>query len=125
MSRCAVSAASRLLCLIVISQAIVFGQSPSSITLVSSPNPATYGQPVTLTATVTSGATGKVTFFDGVSVLGVGTMAGTQATLTTVLLMRIRTGDSGRRTYPHPAADAKSSAWSRTSCAGSRDISAM
>ena len=35
---------------------------------------------------MTAGATGKVTFYDGVTVLGVGTLAGTQASLTTVML---------------------------------------
>ncbi len=50
------------------------------------PNPAGYGQPVILTATVTAGATGKVTFYDGATVLGVAALTGTQATLTTVLL---------------------------------------
>ena len=50
------------------------------------PNPVGYGQPVLLTATVTAGATGKVTFYDGTTVLGVAALTGTQATLTTVLL---------------------------------------
>ena len=66
--------------------AAVFAQTPSSTALIASPNPSNYGQPVTLTATVTSGATGKVTFYDGVTILGVGTLSGTQASLTTVML---------------------------------------
>ena len=45
------------------------------------------GQAVTLTATVSpSAATGKVTFYDGTTVLGVGTLAGGTATLSTILL---------------------------------------
>src|ERR1035438_4433314 len=76
----------RLLGFAVIWPAIVFGLTPSSVTLTASPNPANYGQAVTLSATVTAGATGAVTFYDGVTVLGVGTISGAQATLTTVML---------------------------------------
>jgi hypothetical protein len=65
--------------------ALAFGQTTST-TLSASPNPANYGQPVTLTATVTASATGKVTFYDGVTILGVATLSGTQASLTTVML---------------------------------------
>ena len=53
----------------------------------AAPNPATFGQPVTLTATVSpSAATGQVTFYDGTTVLGVGTLAGGTATLHDHLL---------------------------------------
>jgi hypothetical protein len=53
----------------------------------SSANPATYGQTVTLTATVTpSSATGKVTFYDGVSVLGTVPVSDGMAALNTILL---------------------------------------
>ena len=76
----------RLLCSGVFSAAVVFCQTPSSLTLDSSPNPASYGQAVTLLATVTTGATGKVTFYDGTTVLGIGTISGTQAALTTAML---------------------------------------
>src|SRR3984885_14366684 len=55
--------------------------------LASSANPATYGQAITLTATVSpSAATGKVTFYDGVTVLGTSSLASGVATLTTRLL---------------------------------------
>jgi uncharacterized repeat protein (TIGR01451 family) len=54
--------------------------------LTATPNPCLLGGLVTLTATVTSGATGKVTFFAGTTPLGVATLTGTQAVLTTVLL---------------------------------------
>ena len=57
-----------------------------SFSLAASPNPATYGKPVTLTATLTSGTTGKVTFYDGATVLGVGAVSGGLATLTTYVL---------------------------------------
>ncbi len=66
--------------------AAALGQTPTSTTLLTSPNPANLGQPVTLTATVTAGATGNVTFYDGTTVLGISPISGIQATLTTVLL---------------------------------------
>ena len=45
----------------------------TTTTLAATPNPSVLGQPVTLTATVSpSAATGKVTFYDGTTVLGVG-----------------------------------------------------
>lgn len=40
----------------------LWAQSPSVVTLASSLNPSTYGQPLAFTATVTPGATGTVTF---------------------------------------------------------------
>ncbi len=62
--------------------------STSAITLQSSAPSATLGQSVTLTASVTpTTATGKVTFYDGVGILGISTLAGGHASLTTVLLL--------------------------------------
>ena len=59
----------------------------TTISLTSSPNPSVFGQPVLLTSTVTpSAATGNVTFYDGVAVLGTAQLAGGQATFTTSLL---------------------------------------
>jgi hypothetical protein len=59
----------------------------SSASLSSSPNPSSAGQPVTLTAAVTCAgftATGTVTFTDGATVLGTGTLnASSVATFTT------------------------------------------
>jgi uncharacterized repeat protein (TIGR01451 family) len=78
--------------------AVVRGQTPSSTSLSASPNPSNYGQPVTLTATVTSGATGKVTFYDGVTLLGVGTLSGGQASISTVMLP---SGNRSLRAYYH------------------------
>jgi hypothetical protein len=60
------------ICLALIFQAVALGQTASSTSLMASPSPSNYGQPVTLTATATSGATGKVTFYDGVTILGIG-----------------------------------------------------
>jgi uncharacterized repeat protein (TIGR01451 family) len=61
-------------------------QLASSVTLGASPSPSNLGQTVTLTAAVTSGATGKVTFYEGTTVLGTSTISGSQAILTTVSL---------------------------------------
>jgi uncharacterized repeat protein (TIGR01451 family) len=61
--------------------------SPSTVSLQSGPNPSTFGQAVTLTATVSpSSASGKVTFYCGTEVLGVSTISSGQATFTTSLL---------------------------------------
>lgn len=68
----------------------------SQVTLTVSPNPATSGAPVTLTATVPTGATGKVTFYDGAKVLGIGVISGTQAMLTTI---ELQTGTRSLRAY--------------------------
>jgi hypothetical protein len=63
------------------------GAGPATSTttgLASSATPSTYGQAITLTATVSpSAATGKVTFYDGVTVLGTSSLASGVATLTT------------------------------------------
>jgi len=62
-------------------------QASSTTGLGSSPNPSTYGQSVTFTATVTSSAgtpTGSVTFKDGAATLGTGSLNGSgQATFST------------------------------------------
>lgn len=61
--------------------------SPSTTALVASPSSTQYGDPVTLTATVTSGATGTVSFYDGSVLLGTGTVSNGVATLTTTALV--------------------------------------
>lgn len=76
----------RLSCLLVLLQATASAQISSVTTLTTSPGTANYGQAVTLQATVTAGATGKVTFYDGAAVLGTSTISGASASLTTVLL---------------------------------------
>lgn len=58
----------------------------SSIVVTTSPNPSNYGQAVTLTATVASGATGTVTFNDGITALGTALVSGSTATLSTTAL---------------------------------------
>jgi len=66
---------------------------PTTSTLTVAPTTSTYGSPVTLTATVSPAAlpapstpTGVVTFYNGASVLGTGTLAGGVATLASVSL---------------------------------------
>jgi hypothetical protein len=49
---------------------VVNNKIETSISLTSSADPSTYGGNITFTATVSSGATGTVTFVDGTSVLG-------------------------------------------------------
>ena len=59
----------------------------ATTTKLTVPSASSYGQPVTLTAMVTpSTATGSVTFYDGVNVLGTSKLANGTATLTTSLL---------------------------------------
>ena len=82
-------------CLVGIASAVVlfvggFGQvqaATPSIAVNATPNPAQFGAPVTLTASLTpSTATGKATFYNGVSMLGTASLAGGTATLQNVLL---------------------------------------
>ncbi|MFI1495963.1 Ig-like domain-containing protein, partial [Streptomyces griseofuscus] len=67
-------------------------QAATTTTLTSAPDPSVYGQTKTLTATVTAvppGAgtpTGTVSFYDGPTLLGTGTLSGGTATLTTSAL---------------------------------------
>jgi len=83
-------ATSRLLALILSCltfTGLVFGKSPSSVTLTSSLNPSTYGNSMTFTATVApSTATGTVTFKNGSTTLGTGTIASGIATYNTSTL---------------------------------------
>lgn len=64
-------------------------QAGTTTALASAPNPSVFGQPVTLTATVTVTApgagtpTGSVSFFDGATLVGTGLVSGGVATLTT------------------------------------------
>jgi RHS repeat-associated protein len=55
----------------------------TSLSVSSSQNPSAYGQPVTFTATISSGPTGTITFYDGSTSIGTGTISGTEAVLTT------------------------------------------
>ncbi|HEY1754605.1 MAG TPA: FG-GAP-like repeat-containing protein [Bryobacteraceae bacterium] len=59
-----------------------FDVQATGVTLVSSANPAVFGAAITLTATVNPpSATGKVTFYDGVTVLGTAALSGGKGAL--------------------------------------------
>ncbi len=82
----------------------------STTTLAASTNPVRYGQALTLTATVTAGATGKVTFYDGVAILGILSLSGPTASITTLMLpsgtRNLRAYYAGDATYgPSTSAD--------------------
>ena len=74
-----------------VSLVLLWIKSPATTTLMSSANPSTYGGAVTLTATVTTTngvPTGTVTFQDGVTTLGMGTLgSGSSNTLTATLTL--------------------------------------
>ena len=82
------------------SAAQLVNKAGSTTAVAALPTPSVVGQTVTLTATVAAVApgagtpAGSVTFLDGGTILGPGTLAGGTATLTTSAL-------SGR--HPHPA----------------------
>ena len=74
-----------LLALLLLAAPLVHGQT--NVVLTASPNPSRYGAPVTLTATLTpSTASGHVTFFNGINVLGIATVIGGKATISTIAL---------------------------------------
>ena len=61
--------------------------TPTTTTLTASPGSPQYGDPVTLTASISPGAaTGSVSFYDGSIYLGAGTVSGGAASLTTTTL---------------------------------------
>jgi hypothetical protein len=62
-------------------------QAQTSLILTSTPNPSRFGAPVILTATVTpTTATGRVTFYDGVNVLGTSPVIAGRASISTISL---------------------------------------
>ena len=62
---------------------LTVNKASSATALSSSANPSTFGTSVTFTATVTAGVTGTVTFKEGSTVLGTGTISGGLATFIT------------------------------------------
>ena len=72
------------------SASVTVSMAPTTLGLLSSMNPSTFGQSVTFTATVFpgtgSGETGIVTFFDNGGSIGSGSVSNGQATLTTSTL---------------------------------------
>ena len=66
--------------------AVLAEQPGTTLTLSASPNPATLGQQVTLTATLgTNIGNAEIAFYDGTTVLNSQTLYSTQATYTTIL----------------------------------------
>jgi len=61
--------------------------TPTTTTLAASPASTQYGDPVALTASVTSGATGTISFYDGSTLLGTATVTNSAAILTTTTLV--------------------------------------
>ena len=68
-----------------VSQTVVLELNANMPTLsvATSASPSTYGGAVTLTATISNGPTGVVTFYDGGAAIGAGSLNGTTATFTT------------------------------------------
>ena len=65
----------------------VMNQATTTTSLISSPNPSTYGTSVTFTAHVTpTTASGSVSFIDGTTAIGSGTLSGGVATFSTSML---------------------------------------
>jgi Bacterial Ig-like domain (group 3)/FG-GAP-like repeat len=58
-----------------------------TVAVTSSLNPSVFNQPVTFTATTPASATGTITFLDGATILGTGSLNNGQATLTTSALI--------------------------------------
>ena len=57
------------------------------LSFASSPNPAVFGRPVTLTASSTNAtSTGRVAFYDGAAILGIAQMMSGRAAITTTML---------------------------------------
>jgi hypothetical protein len=65
---------------------ITVNKSTPTIAVSSSASPSNYGAAVVLTATLSSGPTGSVTFYDGSKSIGTGNLQGTIATFTTTTL---------------------------------------
>ena len=77
---------------------VLLATAPASTTttLLSSLNPSTFAQPVTLTATVTPlNATGEVTFLDGITLLGTGAL--NQSGIATISTRLLPSGDRSLR----------------------------
>jgi hypothetical protein len=62
---------------------LTVNKATPTVTLISSLNPANYGTPVTFTAQTPASATGSMTFHDGGTIIGTGTISGGIATYTT------------------------------------------
>lgn len=78
-------------------------QVAPTLSVATSGTPSLYGGLVTFTATISSGPAGTITFYDGGSAIGTGTIGGTTATFTTSTLgvgsHTITAGWPGSATY--------------------------
>jgi hypothetical protein len=78
--------AARLFLVVALFESLLFGETSTTITIASSMNPSVFGQPVTLSASVTPAqAAGNVTFYDGTTVLGIATLAHGGAAISATL----------------------------------------
>ncbi len=64
----------------------VVNRATPAVTVTSSPNPSTFGESVTITASVPTGATGTIAFTSGALSLGSGTVSSGTVSVTTTLL---------------------------------------
>ena len=64
----------------------VVNKATPTVIVVASPNPSSFGGPVTITATVPSGVTGTITFTSGTTALGSGTITSGTVSVTTSVL---------------------------------------
>jgi hypothetical protein len=78
---------------------ITVSQATPTLSVASSGSPSAYGASVTFTATITSGATGNIQFFDGATQIGQSAIVGTTAT-TTVSTLSVGS-HSIAATYPN------------------------
>jgi hypothetical protein len=62
---------------------LTVNKAAPTLTVATSGTPSNYGATVTFTATISSGPTGSVTFYDGGVSIGTGTISGTTASYTT------------------------------------------
>ena len=62
---------------------LTVNKAAPALAIASSGTPSTYGASVTFTATISSGPSGSVTFYDGGVSIGTGTISGTTASYTT------------------------------------------
>jgi hypothetical protein len=85
------------------STTLTITKAPLAVTLTTPSNPASYGTSVTFTAQVVASATGTITFLDGATSIGSGTVSGGIATFTTTSLAagthNITAGYSGDANY--------------------------
>ena len=71
----------------VFTTASAYGKTTPTLTVATSGTPSTYGSSVTFTATITNGpTTGTITFYDGSTSIGTGSIGGTTATCNTSAL---------------------------------------